>query len=431
MKKSKIAVTHKGVTVYISVLQTSKRGQPYTEFVISDYTSGERQRHVRAAEGAARIKAREMCEALAGGRGDVLEWDESQRRDIHQALKLIENTDTGIDRAAFIFSEAAKLVGVDEILTACQQWKNNRPDKPITPKPVKETVTLFNEAQKTKVSERRQRTVKSYLKAYTDSFGTRNLHEITTGDIEAWLEEKTWGNKTRNEVVGAIGLLYTFAQTAKRDWVPVDYNPVAKVKRERLEAGNIEIFEPWEARQMLTRIETDYADLIPFLVLWCFSGCRKEEIARVSWQQVQAAIKTGKLEVRSGETKNGPSRVMPLLPNAKAWLQWWLAKYGEKASGVVLPARWNTMTALDDMGKLLSRNCGLVWKDNGWRHSYVSYRCLILDSTVTVANESGNSPAKIERHYRNKAVTMETAKEWFAIMPPKDAENVVLMEVAA
>ena len=76
---------------------------------------------------------------------------------------------------------------------------------------------------------------------------------------------------------------------------------------------------------MLTRIETDHAELIPFVVLWCFSGCRKEEIARVSWQQVQAAIKTGKLEVRAGETKNGPSRVMSLLPNAKAWLRWWLA----------------------------------------------------------------------------------------------------------
>jgi integrase len=368
---------------------------------------------------------------MAGGRGDVLEWDESQRRDIHQALKLIEGTDTGIDRAAFIFSEAAKLVGVDEILTACGAWKNNRPDKPTSPKLTSEAANAFTEAQKAKVSQRRHRTVKSYMAAYTESFGTRNLHEITTSDIEAWLEEKTWSAKTCNEVLGAIGLLYTFARTAKRDWVPKDFNPAGKVKRAVLKPGNIEIFEPWEARQILTRIETDYAELIPFLVLWFFSGCRKEEAVRVTWQQIHAAIKTGKLELRAGETKNGPSRVTPLLPNAKAWLQWWLAKYGEKQFGTVLPARWGTMTALDDMGKLLSRNCGITWRRNGFRHSYSTYRCLITDSTINVADESGNSPSKIEKHYRRKAVAQETAKEWFEIMPPKAAENIVPIEAAA
>ena len=47
--KNRIKVSHKGVTVYISILQTTKRGQPYTEYVISDYTSGKRVRHVRAS----------------------------------------------------------------------------------------------------------------------------------------------------------------------------------------------------------------------------------------------------------------------------------------------------------------------------------------------------------------------------------------------
>jgi len=425
--KNRIKVTHKGVTVYISILPTTKRGKPYTEYVITDYTSGKRVRHVRASEEAARVKAREVSEAMAGGKADVLEWNESQRRDIHQALKLIEGTETSLDRAAFIFMEAAKLVGVDEILNACREWKNNRPDKPTDPKLTNEAVKEFEKSQKAKVSARRYRTVQSYMKGFSTFFGTRNLHEVTTGDLEAWLEEKTWGHKTRNEYLGAIGLLYKFAATSNRHWVPAGFNPAAKIERLSLEGSDIEVFEPREARQILQRIETDYAELIPFLVLWCFSGCRKEEAARVTWQQIHLAIKTGKLELRADQTKTGDARTLPLLENTKAWLVWWSGKYGQRQSGAVLPARWSTLTKLDDLPKLLVRNCGIAWKKNAIRHSFITYRCLITDSVVKTADESGNSPSKIEKHYRKKAISLDTATEWFAIMPPEIAANIVMM----
>lgn len=425
--KNKISVTHVGVTVYISVQQTKKRGEPYTEYVINDYTSGERHRHVRATEADARIKAKEVCEALAGGKADVLEWNESQRRDIHQALKLIEPTGTGIDRAAFIFAEAVKIVGADEILTACNHWRNNRPDKPTTPKKTSEAVKDFLASQKAKVSEKRHSVVSSYMNSFLPVFGERNLHEITANDLEAWMEETKWGAKTYNEVLGALGLLFQYASIGKRDWVPLEYNPAAKVTRRKLKGTDIQIFEPWEARQMLERIETDYAELIPFIVLWCFSGCRKEESARVTWQQVNAALKTGKLELLPTQTKTGQGRTMPLLDNARAWLVWWQGKYGQKQSGTVLPASRATLAAMGDITKLLVRNCGIVWKDNACRHSYITYRCLVLDSTVRVADECGNSPSKIEKHYRRKAITKEQAKEWFSIMPPQPVENVVLL----
>jgi hypothetical protein len=42
-----------------------------------------------------------------------------------------------------------------------------------------------------------------------------------------------------------------------------------------------------------------------------------------------------------------------------------------------------------------------------------------------VADECGNSPAKIEKHYRKRGVTLEQAQQFFAIMPPAEPENVV------
>jgi len=67
---------------------------------------------------------------------------------------------------------------------------------------------------------------------------------------------------------------------------------------------------------------------------------------------------------------------------------------------------------------------------NAGRHSYISYRCKIADSVTTVADEVGNSPAQIERHYRKKGILKETADEYFAILPPSQ-DNVIPMPTEA
>ncbi len=429
--KSKIPVTQNGVTVYISVLPTTKHGKPYTEYVISEYSTGKRVRHVRADRQAAEIKAKEIAKAMAVSRADVLGWSETERRDIHQALKLVAPLGVSVDRAAFIVAEAAKLVGVDDILSACQHWRNNRPDKPVSPKPVKDGAAAFLANQKERVSERRHKTAKCYVDNFVRTFGERNMHEVSQGDVEAWLEDKDWGPATINEVIGTVGLLYKYAGSGNRGWVSAEYNPVGKIVRRKVAATAIEIFEPWEGKQLLERIQDKYSELTPFLVLWCFSGCRKEEAARVTWQQLNAALKTGRLELRPDQTKTGQGRTMPLLDNARAWLSWWLGKYGEKLSGTVLPERWQNQGAIDGLPGLLSTNTGITWRDNACRHSFITYRCAVTDSVVNTADEAGNSPAKIERHYRRKAITKEQAQEWFSIMPPKPAENVVRLEDAA
>src|SRR5208283_3421582 len=93
-------------------------------------------------------------------------------------------------------------------------------------------------------------------------------------------------------------------------------------------------------------------------------------------------------------------------------------------SGMVLPLRWNTLSQLSDLPKFIRRNTGIIWKENGPRNSYISFRCKITGNVVDVADEAGNSPAKIERHYRAKSVVLERAQAWFNIMPPPD-ENIV------
>ena len=61
------------------------------------------------------------------------------------------------------------------------------------------------------------------------------------------------------------------------------------------------------------------------------------------------------------------------------------------------------------------------WRQNGLRHSYISYRVAQTGDVARTALEAGNTPKMIFRHYR-EVVDEESAIAWFSIMPPEGWE---------
>ena len=59
---------------------------------------------------------------------------------------------------------------------------------------------------------------------------------------------------------------------------------------------------------------------------------------------------------------------------------------------------------------------GVELKDNGFRHSYITYRVAQINDTARVALETGNSPDVIFAHYRD-LVAPDEATAWFSVMP--------------
>ena len=55
-----------------------------------------------------------------------------------------------------------------------------------------------------------------------------------------------------------------------------------------------------------------------------------------------------------------------------------------------------------------------AWKNNGLRHSFISYRLAGIQNTAQAALEAGNSPQMIFRHYR-ELVRPADAEKWFAV----------------
>ncbi len=55
-----------------------------------------------------------------------------------------------------------------------------------------------------------------------------------------------------------------------------------------------------------------------------------------------------------------------------------------------------------------------AWKNNGLRHSFISYGLAAIQNTAQVALEAGNSPQMIFQHYR-ELVRPADAEKWFAV----------------
>ena len=436
MMKTKSFEIRKGGNVRVKVYVSSrtKNGQTYPEYKVCDYHAfpGKRKFWTFANEADAREKAGRIADKITNGQSETAALTEWQQREYLDSKALLASLGINLTDAVKVFCQAIDILKGQpgHLLIAAEFYKANRPDQPIEVKQVKEVTKDFLAAKQPSVSARRYQALNCYLGQFDEAFGHRGLHEIRTGDLEIFLEKrKKWSPKTTNDFLGIIGLVYKFAQKCNRKWVPSGYNPASNIDRLPSGESDIELMEPDELKQMFERIDPE---LIPFLVLWCFTGCRKEEAARVNWQQIHSALKKGDLELTKDQTKNGRAkrrrgaRKMPLLPNARAWLEWWLRNFGPKDTGMVLPLRWNTLSQLSDLPKFIRRNTGIVWKNNGPRNSYISYRCKITGNVVDVADEAGNSPSKIERHYRAKSVVLETANGWFNVMPPDD-ENILSM----
>jgi len=422
MKKI-IQFKHKGITLKITRRTQTKGSTAYTDFIIKDYTSGKRVRHVRASLEEAKAKAEDICERMVSGRGPVL--DLRLRNEIHRALESLEPTGVAIDAACLRFAEMVKITGsADVLLSAARLWRERGPDKPLTPKPAKAVANEFLAQQKGRLSAQRHRTATCYLHTFTTAFAGRNLHEIETVEIDDLTRQRKWAKKTRNEFLNCLSLVFKWA-------IAHHYareNPASNevLKRERLPGSDICILTPQEARKIIFAIKDEAK---PFMALWLWSGLRKMEIARLSWEQVNQGLASGSIFIQSSATKTKQCRAVPVGEN----LRQWLARYA-KPTGRVLPVQWQSEDELDqiyrlnDLTQYVAHKAQLDWKPNSPRHSFCTYRIKLTGDPAGVADEMGTSIAKIEKHYRNRSngITMQMAKEWFAIIPA-DAGNIVAL----
>lgn len=255
-------------------------------------------------------------------------------------------------------------------------------------------------------------------------------------------------------------------------------NPVARAATFDSKDEAIETITPKQFEALLANA----ADIIrPAFVLAGFCGIRQAEIARLDWSKIDLAEKT--ITIDASVAKTNARRTVRIPEAAMAWLLPLMRKSGpvlpplpprQKGRGrkpgkfVQTPAAklyqqareaWDMArlragfgpfgTALASVRKYQAelgedeRNALVPWPDNCLRHSAISCRLALAKAPdaaakafgvkseaaaafVTmdaVAEDAGNSRATIKAHY-DALAKPDTARRWFAIMPPQESKIV-------
>ena len=290
--------------------------------------------------------------------------------------------------------------------------------------PIAEAVAEFLAYKKSRVKERQLANLTDQLKRFATDYGDKPISTVTASQVEKWLaalrsrknpeklkEAPFLSPLSRNHYRATLHGFFEYASAPARGLC--SRNPVADLEPEQVTTGEPEAYTPEDAALIMQAALDHKPDLVPVLALGMFAGLRVSEAVEIDLGKIKSDVEEFRV---TGKT--GP-RLAPLTDSCKAWL---FAQERRKGKAWTQSPRTlvNEMQALFALAKVEQI-------DNGARHSFISYRCAEGKDTARVADECGNSVGTIKAHYR-QLVTSAAATQYFAIRPPKKAENVTSIE---
>lgn len=324
-----------------------------------------------------------------------------------RALPHLEPLGVAVETASVEYADARKRLGGIPLARAVEYYLQHHQ---ITPRLVAYVIAECLTAKKSDgLSDVYLASLRTHFKEFPEAFPC-NIGDIPGAEIDRWLRTLGIGPSSRNNHRESLKTLFGFAK-ARKD-LHKDQDEIDAVTLAKQNSGDIEIFEPAELRLIFKRASSA---LISFLALGAFAGIRHAEILRLEWKDIRFA--DGIIEIRPAKAKTASRRTIPMLDSLKAWLEPFRHSNGHVYRGAGSSNDIvHLVREIQRKAKPNSNVAKFAWKNNGLRHSFISYRVSQTQNVAQVALEAGNSPQIIFRNYR-ELVTPAAAKEWFEIKP--------------
>src|ERR1041385_441263 len=193
--------------------------------------------------------------------------------------------------------------------------KNYRdPQKRIT---LTEAVTRFT-AEK-RAANRRDRYLKDLkqeLGYLTKDHGSKLVHEIQKEDLVAVIGHDGRGPERQNNIRKDYRTFFNWCVANGY----TQSNPAELVAVKTIERGEITTLSVEKVRDLM-KVAAGYkrGKLVPYVALASFCAIRPDELARLSWDQID--LKEGQVTVTASAAKKRGRRVVDIPENCVAWLQ--------------------------------------------------------------------------------------------------------------
>jgi integrase len=393
--------------------------------MVANWSTGKRRFDSYAEESlaldAADRLARQMSER------DVLSASMTRDQSVEyaQAVQALTPHNVTVSAAANATSEWLKVLGnLEAIGLAVADYRKNH--RQITKKRVGEIADLKTVKGSRGASAVYLADLDYRLDRFAQDFKC-DIGDVTTDQLQTWIDALKLSTQSYKNFRAVLFTLFRFAEA--RGFCAS--NPVSGVEQIQIKnGGDIEIFTVGEATRLLAAASKDF---LPGLAIGLFAGLRSAEIVRLAWADVD--LQAGHIVVGKDKSKTASRRIVPIQPNLSEWL-----KPYAKVRGKVWP--WPAFKFYDhqelcaaatavvaDQERGIAAVEPVAWKQNGMRHSFVSYRFSVTANANQTAAEAGNSASIVHRHYR-ELVKPADAQAYFAIRP-EAPENVVSLASAA
>jgi integrase len=382
----------------------------YPQFTFAYLSGGIRTKRRFASLEEAKSEAERVAARLANGDLEALQLSSTDRLSYVEALRHLQPFKLPLHLATAEYAKAKEKlppkVTLDEVVEYyVQRHALNR--NALTIRQVLDEIL----ASKTKAgrTDVHLKDLESRLGRLAESF-QGDICEVTGERIRQFLGTLKGSNRTRLNYLRHISSLFRFA--VKRRYVSSEMlDDLGSIDRPQIEGGETQIFTVEELRFLL---DVARPEMRPWLAIGAFAGLRHAELQRLDWSEVK--LNQGFVEVRAAKSKTASRRLVPISENLARFLESRVENSGAVTAFSNMANQIGWLVEEANKKRAAAGEAPLVWKRNGLRHSFVSYRLALVQDVAKVALEAGNSPAMVFRNYR-QLVTPDEARQWFDINP--------------
>jgi integrase len=366
-----------------------RKSNPYQgkEWRVIGYVDGKRRQHWFESEKEAKIFANGKNKERAKF-GTEFVLLPSQRADAIAALELLKPYDRTLTEVIKLYVESEK--------------------SRLASKPLDEFIREYKaeREEKVKSDELRpgsQKAIKETFVKLIDTFGSKNLADISTENLEEWLAAMPLAGRTKKRH-RAYALQIFNAALRKR---LIKENPAKNLDGYRnISDEEVTFLSPEKLKELLSFADKE---TYPLYALAAYAGVRWAEIEKLNWEN----IKETEIVITSANAKTRSRRVVDIRPILAEILQ-----PCRHLTGSVLPKIFKVQRPshrrLDFLRKAAETKAGLFpFPEDILRHSYISYLYALTGNENYVATQAGNTPAVIFKNYR-ALVTKAEAEKYFA-----------------
>jgi integrase len=240
-----------------------------------------------------------------------------------------------------------------------------------------------------------------YIRDLTNRFrrfkslmGKRITAEITSGDVDDWIQSLNVGPQTQNNFRAVLSAMWTFA--VRRNYAAT--NVIQLVDKTSVVRDHIPTFSVEQLTTLLAAAPPEY---LPVLAIGAFAGLRPEEINKLQWEDLD--FEEGTIRVNASAAKTRRKRFAEISDNLRTWLE----PYARCSGPVARPNLQKLRRATMKQAKIEK------WPPDVLRHSFASaHYAFHMDPARTAVIMGHRDQNMLLTYYRAVMKPSEAAKYW-------------------